>query len=297
MNSLALSLATPAALIAGPAAVLIFLTRPTPGHRVVAAACAGLTVWWLLGVGDLPDQVVRAAALLATAGFGLLSRRTTWTVTHRALAAVAVAAVGIALAFLLFGWSWDRLQWWLEFRTGATLRLLLSRMAVATPGDAGPVGAAGPAEFEESLDSLVRTSAELFPAALALQLLLSLVLAAWGARRLTGVSVGRPLGRFAEFTFSEHLGWVLAVAIVALLVPGLGGARPVAFNLLVVLGTLYFARGAAVLLFGIRAVGGGPLLYVGAGLALFFLLPGIILLGVIDAGLNLRRRRAPRTGA
>ncbi|MDH3496530.1 MAG: YybS family protein, partial [Gemmatimonadota bacterium] len=235
-------------------------------------------------------------ALLATAGFGLLSRRTTWTVPHRALAAIAIAAVGIAVAFVLFGWSWDRLHWWMEFRTGPALRLLLGRMATATPGEPGRGGAAGPA-FEESLESLVRTSAELFPAALALQLLVSLVLAAWVARRLTGVSVGRPLGRFAEFTFSEHLGWLLAVAIVALLIPGLGGARPLAINLLVVLGTLYFARGVAVLLYGIRALGGGPLLYVGAGLALFFLLPGVILLGVVDAGLNLRRRRAPRTGA
>ena len=43
----------------------------------------------------------------------------------------------------------------------------------------------------------------------------------------------------------------------------------------------------------------GPLrlLYLAAALAILFVLPGVVLLGVLDAGLNLRRRWLPPRGA
>ena len=67
--------------------------------------------------------------------YALASQRTKLTFTHRALLAVAVAAAGVAAAFLLFGWSWQRLHWWVGFRTGAVVRLVLSAtMVTAEPG-------------------------------------------------------------------------------------------------------------------------------------------------------------------
>ncbi|MDH4142683.1 MAG: DUF2232 domain-containing protein, partial [Chloroflexota bacterium] len=152
-------------------------------------------------------------------------------------------------------------------------------------------------DFDEVLNDLVQTSADLFPAALALQLFVSLVVAVVVARRLTGVPVGRPLGKLVDFRFSEHLGWLLAAAVVVLLVPALGGARPVAMNVLMVMAVLYGLRGIAVVVSGLRVAGAGPILYGVAAVAVFFLLPGTVLLGVLDAGLNLRRRRLPRSGA
>lgn len=293
MTALALALATPAALIALPAAALLVLAGgPRPGLRAAAVGLGAFGLWWLLGTGDLPDQTLRAAALLATAAFVVLSVRAPLSVTHRALLAVAVAAGGTAATFVAFGWSWSRLLWWVEFRTGAALRLMLAQMTAA--GDAGALGAA---DFEGTLNELIHTSGRLFPAAMALQLFVSLVLAAVLVRRLVGRAVGVPPGRFAEFRFSEHLGWLLAVALVLLVVPPLAPLRTLGLNVLVVMGALYALRGLAVVAFGIRAIRGGPVLYAAAALAVFFLLPGVVLLGVVDAGLDLRRRRTPSTGA
>jgi hypothetical protein len=288
-----LAIAAPVALIALPAAILLLLAGGgRPGQRALTLVLAGVGVWWLLGVGELPDQTVRAAALLATAAFVLLSIRTGWSVTHRALVALVVAALGTAALFLAFGWSWDQLLWWVEFRTGAALRPVLLQIAAGTNG-----AVMGSADFETTLDDLIRSSGTLFPGAAAVQLLVSLVLAAMLVRRVSGRAVGRPVGRLADFKFSEHLGWLLALALAVVLIPQLGAVRPLGLNVLVVMGTLYAVRGLAVITFGIHLLRGGCALYVAAALALFFLMPGVVLLGVVDAGLDLRRRWSPSTGA
>jgi hypothetical protein len=155
----------------------------------------------------------------------------------------------------------------------------------------------GRPDFDEVLNDLVQTSADLFPAALALQLLVCLALAVVVVTRLAGVRIGRPFGRLPDYRFSEHLGWLLAASLVLLIVPGLDAARPVAVNVLAVMAVLYGLRGMAVVLSGLKAVRAGPILYGVAALAVFFVLPGTVLLGVLDAGLNLRRRRPPRSGA
>jgi hypothetical protein len=287
VTALALALATPVALIALPAAALLALAGGSRlSHRLAAAALGAFGVWWLLGTGDLPDQTLRAATLLATVAFTVLSARSTLSVTHRALLSLAAAATGTAATYMAFGWSWSRLLWW------AALRLLLAPMTPAT--DRAVMGGT---DFEGMLNQLIHTSGRLFPAAMALQLFVSLVLAAVLVRRLTGRAVGVPPGRFADFRFSEHLGWLLAVALILVVVPGLTPGRVLGLNLLVLMGTLYALRGFAVVVFGIRAIRGGVVLYAAAALALFFLLPGVILLGVVDAGLDLRRRRMPSMGA
>jgi hypothetical protein len=301
VNSLAPTLATPAALVAVPlAAILASAGVRTWTARLVTVLAAALGLWWVLGRGDLPDQTVRAALVMTTIAYAVATRLTRWTVTHRALFAITVGAVGTVLGFVALGWSWDRLRWWIEFRTGPSLRLILGSIAQATPGDPGPAASMTPgsmAEFEEMLGRVVHTTAEVFPSALALQVLGGLVVAQAIADRVARVPVGRPLGRLVDFRFNEHLGWVLAAALVALLLPGLGPVRPVAVNLLVVMGALYTFRGLAVVAYWLRAVRGGVLLYVAAALALIFLLPGVILLGVMDAGRDLRRRTPPPQGA
>ncbi|MBI2614929.1 MAG: DUF2232 domain-containing protein [Gemmatimonadetes bacterium] len=108
---------------------------------------------------------------------------------------------------------------------------------------------------------------------------------------------GVPPGRFREFRFSEHLGWVGAVALLVMLVPRLAAAKVAAINLLLVSGLLYAVRGAAVTAFGIALLGGAgcgtAALF---GLLALFVLPavvaGAIVLGVIDAGMDLRKRWA-----
>lgn len=295
MGALAQALAAPVALVALPTTALLLLVGRGRRARLAAAVVAVPAVAWLVGPGELPDQVMRTAALLAAAVFGIVSTRSAVRFTHRALLALGGAAAGIAVGFLAFGWSWDRLHWWVSFRAGAALRLLLTASAPSGAGEAP--GNLDRPDFEALLGGLVRTSADLYPAALALELLLGLAIAVAVAPRLAGVPVGRPLGRFADFRFSEHLGWLLVLALVLVVVPGLGPARPAALNVLVVMAVLYGLRGCAVVLSALRAIRAGPILYAAAILAVFFMLPGTVLLGVLDAGLNLRRRRPPPSGA
>jgi hypothetical protein len=295
VGPLAQTLATPVALVALPVVALLVAAGIRSRRTVLLGLPAAvLALWWLLQTGDLPNQVMRAALVFTSVTFAVASRRPDLSFTHRALLALGVAALGIAASFVLFGWSWERLHWWVGFQSGAALRLVLSATMVTS--DSGSVDLDRP-NFDEVLNDLVRTSADLFPAALALQLLVCLALAVVVVTRLGRVRFGRPFGPLAEFRFSEHLGWLLAVAIVLLLVPGLGPARPLAVNLLVVMAALYALRGMAVVLSGLKAVRAGPILYGVAAMAVFFVLPGTVLLGVLDAGLNLRRRRPPRTGA
>jgi len=296
VGALTQALVAPVALVALPVACLLLVARSRRPIAVAAGIASGLfAVSWLLSTGELPDQVMRSAAVVTTAAFAVTSAQTRWTFTHRALFSLGVAAVALAGGFLVLGWSWNRLHWWVSFRTGAALRLVL---AAAVPQDpsVATINLDQPG-FDEILHSMVQTTADLFPAALALQLLVGLALAAAVAPRLARVPVGRPMDQLSDFRFSEHLGWVLAASLVLLLVPGLTRARPVALNLLVVMGVLYGVRGIAVVAAGLRAVGGGVLLYAIAAIAIFFLLPAVVLLGVLDAGLNLRRRRVPRSGA
>jgi hypothetical protein len=295
VGPVAQTLATPVALVALPAVALLIAAGTWSRRALVLGIPAGVIgLWWLLQPGDLPDQVMRAALVFAATTFALASRRTNLTFTHRALLGVAAAAAGIAAAFLLFGWSWERLHWWVAFRTGAVMRLVLSATMVTT--EPGAVNLDRP-DFDAVLDDIVRTSADLFPGALALQLLLSLALAAFVVQRMGHVRIGRPFGRLAEFRFSEHLGWLLAGSLLLLLIPGLGPARPLAVNTLMVMAALYGLRGIAVVLSGLKAVQAGPILYGLAAFAVLFILPGTVLLGVLDAGLNLRRKRPPRPGA
>jgi hypothetical protein len=242
--------------------------------------------------GEPPDQLARAVAVIGGAAFVLSTVYSRSSVTHRALLAVTTSAVGLVLLFPLLGWSWDPIRWWVEHRTGFAVRLALGQLAAA--GGSGP-GAASVPEIERWFESGVRVLADQYAAMLAVQLLAGLALAAAIYYRAHRRPWGTPPGRFRDFRFSEHLGWVGAVALVVVLIPRLAVAKGAALNLLVVTGLLYGLRGLAVTAFGIALLGGA-----GCGtaalfalLALFVLpagLAGAIVLGVVDAGLDLRKR-------
>ncbi len=83
--------------------------------------------------------------------------------------------------------------------------------------------------------------------------------------------------------------------LIAILVPKLVAAKAAAANLLLLGAVLYALRGAAVAVFALHALGGGGFflrlfLMVILVLMLPFVLGGAILLGVLDGGLDLRRR-------
>ncbi|MEE8573234.1 MAG: hypothetical protein V3T20_08205, partial [Gemmatimonadota bacterium] len=61
------ALVAPVASAAAPLAALLLVSRPRTTHEVVVAGvAAGLSVWWLLQPGDLPDQLLKATVVLTT---------------------------------------------------------------------------------------------------------------------------------------------------------------------------------------------------------------------------------------
>jgi hypothetical protein len=295
--TVALVLVAPLAVVALPLAMLLGVTGPrSRGEAVTAGLAGGFSLWWLLGAGEFPDQLVRAAALLCATAFVVLTTRTRLSVIHRALAATTTAAVAVAGLVLTLGSSWGELRWWVAQRTGLAARAVVGMLwsRVPPPG----VGESAPTmltQLEAALTAVVRLTADLFPAITLLQLLAGLALATAIYQRVARRPLGRPIGSFRDFRFTEHLGWALAVPLVVVVVPKLVVLKTVAANALVVTGALYALRGAAVLATGIHLVGAGGFFLWGF-LAVIFLLMlplvvgGAILLGVLDGGLDLRRR-------
>lgn len=296
----------PAALIALPLAALLAASRPrTTVEFLVAGGAAGYALWWLLVPGTLPDQMVRAAAVLATVVFVVATSRTRSSFTHRALAALGAAATSLYVLVPALGHSWRELRWWVAHETGMAARGVLGHLwLVARPNAADPAPDVSNTLvlLETWFTQYVEIVAEFYPAVVALQLLAGLAVATAMYHRVARQPQGAPLGRLRDFRFSDHLGWAAAVPLAIVLLPKIVAMKTAAANLLLVTGVLYALRGAAVAAFGLHLMGGtGLALGVITAIFIFLMLPvvvgGSILLGVLDAGLDLRRRWAtPRTG-
>lgn len=294
LASLAFAAFAPVGLALVPLGALLAASRPrTRSEMLATALVGGLALLWLLESGEPPDRLARAVAVISGATFALATLHSRSSVTHRALLAVTTSAAAMILLFPLLGWTWTTVRWWVQHRTGFAVRLALGQL-----GASGPTAGAAPLpEMERWFESGVRVLADQFAAVLAIQLLAGLGVAAAIYYRVARAPRGVPPGPFRDFRFSEHLGWVGAVALLVVLLPRLAAAKVAALNLLLVAGVLYGLRGAAVTVFGIMLLGGAgwgtAALFALLGL---FVLPavaaGVIVLGVVDAGMDLRRRWA-----
>lgn len=157
--------------------------------------------------------------------------------------------------------------------------------------------------FERTLQEqreMVRRTAErspaLFPALLALETLAALALAWALYHRVGRARVGAPLARLREFRFNDQFIWGLVSGLALLVMPGLGAARDVGANLLVFFGALYALRGAGVALFFLAP--GRVMMVVLVALSVLFAgAAGVIFvgLGLGDTWLDWRRRARPST--
>ncbi len=293
LAGLAYVIFAPAALFALPLAALLVATSfRTPRESLTAAVAGGLSLVWLLEAGDLPDQLVRASAVIATGVFVTATHFTRAPVIHRALSAVITAALAAGVLLLVMGSSWNEAHWWAEYRAGYLARVASQLFWIVGDGGGGTTSST---QIVQVVNRIVRFQADYFPAVAALRIMAGLALATAIYHRVAARPYGPGLAGFRSFRFTEHLGWAAIVPLLVLLIPQLAAAKLGAINLLLVLGALYALRGVAVVAFGLQLMGAGSglliaFVVVAAILILPIVLAGAILLGVADSGLDLRRR-------
>ena len=289
---IAFAIFAPIGLLTVPLAGLVLVTRFRHLSAVVTASLlTGISIWWLVQIGDPPDQVIRAAAVMGSAAFVVTFLSTSWSLTHRSLAAIGVAAVGTGALLSAASTSWPEIRWWVESRAQSAAQLALTKLSGDEPG---AVDDALVVQLEAWFESVIPLMADFFPATVAVQMLAGLALATVLSHRFAPAA-GVTWGKFRDFRFSEHLGWIAVIALAIVLLTKAATLKLMAANVLVVAGLLYTLRGAAVAWFGLTLTGGPGLLT--TGLVVFsvvFMLPviiiGAIFIGVVDAGLDLRRR-------
>ncbi len=293
-TGIAFAIFAPIGLLTVPLAGLVLVTRLRRVPAVVTAwLLAGISLWWLVQIGDPPDQVIRAAAVIGSAAFVATFLYTSWSLTHRSLAAIGVAAGGTAALLAAARSSWPEIRWSVESRVQLAAQSALTRLSDDQPGagdDAMVV------QLQALFDSVIPLMADFFPATVAVQMLAGFALATALYLRFAPAA-GVTWGTFRDFRFSEHLGWIAVVALAIVLLTRAATLKLMAANVLVVASLLYSLRGAAVAWFGLTQAGGPGLLTIGLlAFSVVFMLPvviiGTIFVGVADAGLDLRRRWA-----
>ena len=287
-----------------PLTGLLATSRPREPKEIgVLAGSLTLAIWWLSASAEFPGQVLRASALFAGVTYVVLTLFTRLSNVHRTLAALATAATAATVAFVALGTSWGEVVWWVQFRVGLATRVGIG--AIWTGADTGVgVQMSDPAQVQGWLESTVTLAGELFGAILAVTLGMALYLATVVYRRVAATPRGRAPDRLADFRFSDHLGWAAVLSLAVVLIPKLVLLKTAATNVLLVSALLYGLRGVAVLAFFLEVVGGaGVLLSLFLAVIIFVMLPvvlgGAVLLGVLDTGLDFRRRwkMKPPTGA
>ena len=287
-----------------PLAGLLLVTGPVTAREwrwLIGTGAASL--FWLVMSGGIADQVANATAVVMTGAFVASSIAEGRPVFTRACWAVLIASVCVALWCAVWGIAWQDLelaltrQWWAVSRDLSIV--------------AGPVvnQSTETRQFFERLADAGRPLAQLFPARLIVSGILGLVVAASWHQRITGRSLGPAAERLGDFRFTDHLVWVVILAVAVLLLPSfhlvqdladqspVGGMLlftveywgPAAQNTLVVCGALYAARGAAVLSRFLRPVPAMILVVIATIFLLPFAFIGLAAVGLADTWANFRR--------
>jgi Predicted membrane protein (DUF2232) len=280
----------PPVLLLGPLAGLLLLTRPaTVREWLWLMATGGWTVLWLNQEGGLAAQFARAGAVLLIGTFLAL---TVWRPSarfSRALAATALAGVGLTLWMWQLDIAWGALQRAVENELWTYNRELMLGL--------GTVGVTGSAGLLDQLSEMVRTIGAFYPALLFLAGLAGLQLAWSWHHRIAARPVGPAPAAFAAFKFSDQLVWGWVAGLGLCLWRQSPASTALGSNLLLVWSVLYAARGLAVFSAGSKRVP-GPVI-ASLGVVAMFLLPfvvgGLTLLGLADTWLDFRRRLATST--
>ena len=173
-----------------PLAALILFARPMPRRfRLTAVLATGVSLGWLAGNGDLADQVVRAAVVIATAAFTITVVFSRWSLVHRSLVAILVATAGVGGLMTVFGTSWPEVRWWVETKINFSAQITLSWLATTDASGSSMV-----VQVEDWFQNAIPLMADFFPATTALQMLAGFALATVVYQRMM-YPKGQTLGR------------------------------------------------------------------------------------------------------
>ncbi len=294
---------SPVGLAALPLMMLVLVAARRPRSLLAAGIASGMVgALWLASGSGLPAQTASATALIGGVAFAAVSASTRSSFAHRALLATAATAVLVSALFAAQGITWHELRWFVARDVELPLRMVVN---TAFSGDRALLQASEP-----RVRLMIAVMATGFPTTLALALVAGCGLAALIAERIVPGATGPAPGRFREFRFSEHLGWLAVVPAFVLIVKyahgaesaltiveQAGGVYAAAANALFVVGALYALRGLAVITYALAmqrsvamSIGTWTGLVILAMLSLLAAFLGAILLGLLDSVLDIRRR-------
>jgi len=272
----------------GPIGVLLLVSGlRTTRERLWLSAIVAWTVLWLFQPAGVATQIIRGGGIMVTGAFVAAVLWRPERLGRNVAIAVAMGLVGTLWWTWILGVTWERIEFALTRATWATYQTMARSMAAFDGPGAAEDAAAG-----------IALMVRLFPG-LAVLAAGTGLLVAWAVyQRVALRPVGGPAAPFINFRGSDHLLWGLVVPLAILISPARDTLDLVAVNALLVFGVIYVIRGAAILTWFMRSK--SRLGSLGLGLlaiAALFVLPiagsGLLLLGIVDTWIDIRRRPMP----
>lgn len=272
----------------GPIGVLLLVSGlRTTRERLWLSAIVAWTVLWLFQPAGVATQIIRGGGIMVTGAFVAAVLWRPERLGRNVAIAVAAGLAGTLWWTWILGVTWERVEFALTRATWATFQTMARSMAAFDGPGAAEDAAAG-----------IALMVRLFPG-LAVLAAGTGLLVAWAVyQRVALRPVGGPAAPFINFRGSDHLLWGLVVPLAILISPARDTLDLVAVNALLVFGVIYVIRGAAILTWFMRSK--SRLGSLGLGLlaiAALFVLPiagsGLLLLGIVDTWIDIRRRPMP----
>lgn len=274
----------PPILLFGPVAVLLLIARPASMREWVwlalAAGITGLAFAW--GPRTVLEGVLLAFAAVFTGGFTALILARGGPALRRAALAALLAAALVSAGSALLGITWPELVAAVRMQLQASMDLVVDEAALT-------------ADQLASIRAGIDLAGRLYPGLVVLGAMAGGTLAAAVVDRIAPRAAFPAPVAFRDFRFNDHLIWGALLTFGALVLPAAVPWRDGFANGMVVWAGLYLARGGAVAGTVTAAWPAFPriALFLSAVLLLPYALGALLLVGVADTWIDIRRATGP----
>jgi hypothetical protein len=274
----------PPLFLLGPLAGLLLLGRPrTAREWAWILASVGLAAMAsVVGAGTVAQEVVLAAAACFTGTFLAILLVRTGRVFPRACAAAAVTAGTVVAGCLGLGLGWGEIRSAIEGQMRDAMTLVLGQSGLSGVDVA-------------TLSDTMTLMARIYPGLAVLGAIGGGCLAATIAARVATKPVVALAETMSDFRFNDQLIWGAIGSLALVLLPLGAPWADLAANVATVVAGLYLARGWAIALTAARRwpLGLSIALFLGALLLLPYALSGLVILGLADTWIDIRRALNP----